>query len=87
MFYGLHERLDQVHEHHEQQFDQIREHLRDVGKATAAEIVPVLFPRLRSPIDKLMALGETIAHLNLLKNAGVLLRQPGAGKIEYFSLA
>ncbi|QXZ10357.1 MBL fold metallo-hydrolase [Comamonas sp. Y33R10-2] len=87
VFYGLHERLDQVREHHEQQFDLIKEHLLEVGKASAAELMVVLFPRLRGPIDRLMALGETIAHLNLLKHAGVLLRQSGTGKIEYFSLA
>ena len=87
VFYGLHDRLNQVREHHEQQFELVREHLAEVGKASAAELMVVLFPRLRGPVDRLMALGETIAHLNLLKQAGVLLRQPGAGKIEYFSLA
>ena len=87
VFYGLHERLDQVIEHHAQQFSLLTEHLRQVGRATAAELVPVLFPKLRSPVDRLMALGETIAHLNLLKQDGTLLRQSGEGKIAYFSLA
>jgi len=87
VFYGLHERLDQVAEHHEQQFAQLQQHLREAGRATAAELVPALFPRLRGPVDRLMALGETIAHLNLLQQAGVLLRRPGAGNIDFFSLA
>lgn len=87
VFYGLHERLAQIRAHHEQQFAQIRAHLAEVGRATAAELVPVLFPRLRSPVDRLMALGETIAHLNLLKQAGELSLQSGAGKMAYFSLA
>ena len=87
VFYGLHERLDQVHEHHELQFSLVKQHLAQTGRASAAEMMHVLFPRLRGPVDRLMALGETIAHLNLLMQAGVLLRQRDAGKIEYFSLA
>jgi len=87
VFYGLHERLVQVHEHHAEQFALLTGHLGQVGCATAAELVPVLFPRLRSPVDRLMALGETIAHLNLLHQDGVLLRTAGEGKIAYFSLA
>lgn len=87
VFYGLHERLVQVLEHHAEQFALLTGHLGQVGRATAAELVPVLFPRLRSPVDRLMALGETIAHLNLLHQDGTLLRTPGEGKIAYFSLA
>lgn len=87
VFYGLHERLAQVREHHELQFQLIEQHLKEVGKATAAQLMLVLFPRLRGPIDRLMALGETIAHLNLLKQAGVLVRQLEAGKTAYFALA
>ncbi len=87
VFYGLHERLSQVLEHHAQQFALLTAHLQQVGQATAAELVPVLFPKLRSPVDRLMALGETIAHLNLLMLDGTLLRESGEGKIAYFSLA
>ncbi|PIG09870.1 MBL fold metallo-hydrolase [Comamonas sp. 26] len=86
VFYGLHERLDQIREHHEQQFDFLKSHLQQVGRASAAELVPVLFPKLRGPVDRLMALGETMAHLNLLYLAGELSRQSLEGKIAYFSL-
>ncbi|MEG2975047.1 MAG: MBL fold metallo-hydrolase [Comamonas sp.] len=86
VFYGLHERLDQIREHHEQQFDFLKSHLQQVGRASAAELVPVLFPKLRGPVDRLMALGETMAHLNLLYLAGELSRQSREGKIAYFSL-
>ena len=86
VFYGLHERLDQIREHHEQQFDFLKSHLQQVGCASAAELVPVLFPKLRGPVDRLMALGETMAHLNLLYLAGELSRQSLEGKIAYFSL-
>ena len=85
VFYGLHERLDQIREHHEHAFLQIKEHLGEVGQATAVELMLVLFPRLRSPVDRLMALGETMAHLNLLKQAKELVCQPGEGKTAYFS--
>ena len=86
VFYGLHERLDQIREHHGQQFDLLKSHLQQVGRASAAELVPVLFPKLRGPVDRLMALGETMAHLNLLYLAGDLSRQSREGKIAYFSL-
>ena len=86
VFYGLHERLDQIREHHEQQFEFLKSHLQQVGRASAAELVPVLFPKLRGPVDRLMALGETMAHLNLLYLAGELSRQSREGKIAYFSL-
>lgn len=86
VFYGLHERLDQIREHHEQQFDFLKSHLQQVGRASAAELVPVLFPKLRGPVDRLMALGETMAHLNLLYLTGELSRQSLEGKIVYFSL-
>lgn len=87
VFYGLHERLAQIREHHEHQFDLIEQHLREVGQATATQLMHVLFPRLRGPVDRLMALGETIAHLNLLKHEGVLIRHLVAAEAAYFSLA
>ena len=86
VFYGLHERLDQIRKHHGQQFDLLKSHLQQVGRASAAELVPVLFPKLRGPVDRLMALGETMAHLNLLYLAGEISRQSREGKIAYFSL-
>lgn len=87
VFYGLHERVDQVLEHHAEQCDLVKQHLQTHGTASAVELMKSLFPKLRGPVDHLMALGETLAHLNMLVHAGSLLRRPGSDKIDYFSLA
>ncbi|WP_417285295.1 MBL fold metallo-hydrolase [Comamonas sp.] len=87
VYYGVHERVDQVLEHHEMQFELLRSHLHEHGKATAIELMAVLFPRLRSAMDQLMALGETLAHLNFLRHAAGLHRERAAGQPDYFSVA
>jgi glyoxylase-like metal-dependent hydrolase (beta-lactamase superfamily II) len=84
VFYGLHERLVQVLEHHAEQFALLTGHLGRWG-GNGCRAGAVLFPRLRSPVDRLMALGETIAHLNLLHRMNAAAA--GEGKIAYFSLA
>ena len=87
VFLGVRERAHEVVTHHEQQFDQLRAHLATVSGASARELMLVLFTRLRGPVDHLMALGETIAHLNQLLAAGELQRVRGAGKIDTYALA
>lgn len=86
VFYGLRERVDEIIAHHEQQFVLVREHLRQHQRATAAELMHVLFPKLRSPMDQLLALGETLAHLNCMRWDGELIRRSDAQPIDYFSL-
>lgn len=87
VFYGLRERCDEIVAHHMREFALIREHLRAHAQATAADIMAVLFPKLRGPMDQLMALGETLAHLNWLRLAGELQRTRADNNIDYFSLS
>ena len=87
VFLGIRERAHEVVAHHEQQFDQIRAHLASVPSASAWELMKVLFTRLRSPVDHLMALGETIAHLNHLRAAGELQRSSGTDNIDAYARA
>lgn len=63
-FRGLHLRLDQLDTHHGERDDTILAAL-DMPH-TAAEILPVLFPRPLDPHQLLFAMGEAIAHLNHL---------------------
>lgn len=86
VFYGVRERADQMVAHHMDQFSMVRTHLRQHPRASAADIMHVLFPRLRSPMDQLLALGETFAHLNWMRCQGELQRIRGNNKIDYFSL-
>ncbi len=64
-FKGLHARLQFLYAHHQQALAQTREACSGQG-ADAASVMRVLFPRIRSPIDQFLGLGEALAHLNFL---------------------
>ncbi|MPM26607.1 hypothetical protein SDC9_73111 [bioreactor metagenome] len=85
VFLGVRERAHEVVAHHQQQCDLVHAHLTDMPSASAWQLMQVLFPKLRSPVDHLMALGETIAHLNHLLAAGELQRSLGADQIDAYA--
>ena len=72
-FHGLHHRIGQLQQHHEAHLETLTTVLK-TGSQTVAALCPVLFPRLRGSFDLLMAMGETLAHLNFLREEGVLTR-------------
>ena len=76
-FFGLHQRLYQLQKHHEHHLGTLMERLQ--GAMTAAEIRPLLFPRIKGPFDLLMSLGETLAHIHYLVEEGELAREFEAG--------
>jgi glyoxylase-like metal-dependent hydrolase (beta-lactamase superfamily II) len=84
-FTGLHVRLRALIAHHE-------DHLEALETActtpqTAMELLPVLFRRPLDGDHLSMALGECIAHLNLMRSRGVIVRERGAdGLNRYRSL-
>ena len=84
-FYGLHHRVGQLQQHHDAHLDTLTEVLK-AGPQTVAELCPALFPRLRGSFDLLMAMGETLAHINFLREEGVLTRTL-AGEAWRFSLS
>jgi len=83
-FRGLHQRLTQLHRHHQDHLDALIEQLRQALPATAAELRPVLFPAIKGDFDLLMALGETLAHLHFLVSEGYLKRTL-AGEVYRFA--
>jgi glyoxylase-like metal-dependent hydrolase (beta-lactamase superfamily II) len=87
VFRGLHPRTQELREHHEQQFDMLRTFLAEHTSCTAFEAMLCLFPRLRGPVDDMLALGETIAHLSWLRYAGVLRRVLDEDGVYRFRLA
>ena len=83
-FTGLHARIRQLHEHHE-------DRLRDVMQAchaqpcSAVDIMPVLFKRALDLHQTTFAIGESLAHLHALWHDGQLLRQRDAAGVLRFS--
>lgn len=74
VFRGLHARVQELRQHHQQQFQLLLDTLDELGPATAFELMQRQFPKRRHAIDNLMALGETIAHLSCLRHQGRLRR-------------
>ena len=74
-FVGVGPRVAALHEHH-------RERLAELEAAcdtpqSAADLLPVLFPRELDAHQLMFAMGEAIAHLNYLDQAGRLVRTRG----------
>ncbi|NQX88948.1 MAG: MBL fold metallo-hydrolase [Halioglobus sp.] len=72
-FYGLHERLRFLIEHHEDQLLALEEACLERARS-AMELLPVLFKRELDEHTIGLALGECIAHLNYLYFRGQLAR-------------
>lgn len=87
VFRGLHARTEELRVHHTQQFDLLRAHLEEHGVCTAFEAMLCLFPRLRGPVDDMLALGESIAHLSWMRYAGMLRRVLDEDGLYRFRLA
>lgn len=70
---GLHTRLQQLHDHHEERLEKILGHCQK--PQTCAEVLPLLFPRALDFHQFTFAMGETIAHMNHLWHRGIVARQ------------
>jgi glyoxylase-like metal-dependent hydrolase (beta-lactamase superfamily II) len=73
-FRGLHARTQELREHHEKQCELLRAYLETNNVCSAFEAMLCLFPKLRGPVDDMLALGESIAHLTWMRHEGVLRR-------------
>jgi glyoxylase-like metal-dependent hydrolase (beta-lactamase superfamily II) len=78
---GLHTRLRQLHEHHEERLSEALAFCKDAR--TAAQVLPILFPRALDFHQFTFAMGETLAHLNRLWHGQALSREIENG-IFYF---
>jgi glyoxylase-like metal-dependent hydrolase (beta-lactamase superfamily II) len=84
-FRGLHTRLDQLHAHHRDRLSEVLEACATAPQS-AADILPVLFPRALDLHQTTFALGEALAHLHTLWRRGSLRRQLDAGGVWRFGL-
>ena len=85
-FTGLHERVRQLQAHHRDRLAEVISACRDKPQC-AADIVGVMFKRALDVHQTTFALGEAMAHLNLLWHQGQLRRQADAGGVLRFDAA
>jgi len=71
-FRGVHRRLEKLISHHEKALYRLAEFCHTPRLAT--EIYSVLFRRPINDGNRIMAVGESVAHLNCLKQRGILRR-------------
>ncbi len=84
-FWGANARLTRLIEHHEHALERLYKHCLEPRHST--EVYPVLFRRKINDGNRLMAVGESIAHLNCLIKRGRMVRSTNAaGQYVYRSL-
>lgn len=81
-FRGLHTRIRQLNEHHAARLEEVIEACRT--PRSAADILPVMFPRALDSHQISFAMGEALAHLHKLWFDGRLSRQADADGVLRF---
>jgi glyoxylase-like metal-dependent hydrolase (beta-lactamase superfamily II) len=82
-FRGLHRRLASLRSHHEKQLDILLGACAE--PCSAHDLLPTLFRRIPRGFHRLLAVGETLAHLNFLQAEGLLERLPGRDGVLRFA--
>jgi glyoxylase-like metal-dependent hydrolase (beta-lactamase superfamily II) len=85
-FTGLHERIRQLEAHHDERLAEVMAACADAPHS-AAEILPVMFKRGLDLHQTTFAMGEALAHLNMLQGQGLLRSTVGGDGIARFALA
>jgi glyoxylase-like metal-dependent hydrolase (beta-lactamase superfamily II) len=85
-FRGLHERVRQLHEHHDERLREVMDACR-AAPQSAAQVLPVLFKRALDLHQTTFAMGESVAHLHMLWHEGRLRRTRDAQGVWRFSAA
>ena len=82
-FQGLHARIEQLIEGHEQALIRLNESLAE--RKTASDVFGILFRRRLSGELLTMATGESVAHLNCLIRRGQATRQMDASGVAWYA--
>jgi glyoxylase-like metal-dependent hydrolase (beta-lactamase superfamily II) len=82
-FYGLRERVRSLQEHHAARLDEL--HSACAEPRTSAQVMPVIFKRRLDAQQTFFAMGETLSHLNHLRQRGQLTRESGPDGIFRFT--
>lgn len=78
-FRGLHTRIGQLHEHHTARLNEVSAACGE--PQSAADMVPVLFPRALDAHQLSFAMGEALAHLHMLWHEKKLCRTIGLDSV------
>ena len=81
-FRGLHTRIQQLHAHHQERLNEVMTACNTPH--SAADIVPIMFPRKLDVHQLTFALGEALAHLHHLWAKGKLTRKLSEDGIQKF---
>jgi glyoxylase-like metal-dependent hydrolase (beta-lactamase superfamily II) len=82
-FTGLHQRIDEMHDHHAERCDRIAVACREAPLSTA-ELIPVLFRPNLDPHQIGFAFAEAMAHVNFMLRRARLVREVGPDGIDRF---
>jgi len=85
-FTGLHQRIAQLRDHHDERLAEVLAACA-LAAQTAAELLPVLFKRKLDLHQTTFAMGESVAHLNLLWMADKLTRSRDAQGVWRYALS
>jgi glyoxylase-like metal-dependent hydrolase (beta-lactamase superfamily II) len=83
-FRGLHTRIRQLHDHHQEHLAHVMDAARE-RPLSAADALPILFKRKLDLHQTTFAMGEAIAHLHALWHQGKLRRARDAAGVWRFS--
>ncbi|MGY0694460.1 MBL fold metallo-hydrolase [Virgibacillus sp. FSP13] len=81
-FHGANDRIDEIKAHHDKRLIQTLEAIRNGG--TVADACEKLFPKKLTIHETRFAVGETLAHLEYLRNKGECQRELRDGKYWYY---
>ena len=84
-FTKLHRRVEQLNEHHDARLAEVL--AQCATPTSAADVVPLMFPRELDTHQLFFAFGEALAHLHALWYAGTLARQRGVDGVYRFAVA
>jgi glyoxylase-like metal-dependent hydrolase (beta-lactamase superfamily II) len=82
-FTGLHRRIAQLHAHHDERYAEVLAACA-AAPCSAAELLPVLFKRTLDLHQTTFAMGESIAHVHALAEAGRLVALPLQDGVQRF---
>jgi len=85
-FTGVQPRVEALHEHHQERLHALEDSCTQAPQS-AAELLEVLFNRPLDTHQTMFAMGEAIAHLNYLEQAGRLSRSTDADGVIRYSRA